>query len=122
MIRQGEIKSLINLDLDFLRSYAQSHPDPWGTSQPHNAHKETPFPHIMGLESRLASGQITPLSVFHSSVMCAPKELQSPDGMITMDNIQETFGPEFKPQYAVLNEFEQFCKDNWVIEVRCLCF
>ena len=111
---------MINLDLDFLRSYAQTRPDPWGTSQPHNAYEETTdFRDIIGLKTRLESRHITSLSVFHQSVKCAPTRLESPGNMITMDSVKESFGPGFEPQYTALNEFEQFCKDRWGIGVHC---
>ena len=115
IVPQGEIKSLINLDLDFLRSYGQTRPDPWGTSQPHNAYKETTlvFRPIVGHETRLESHQITPQSVFHQSVMYSPAILKSPEYMTTMKLITDSFGPGFAPQYPPLNEFEQYCKDNW---------
>ncbi|KAM5531106.1 hypothetical protein V8D89_015220 [Ganoderma adspersum] len=116
----GEIKSLINLDLDFLRSYAQIRPDPWGTSQPHNAYKETPLPFrpFVGHETRLESHQITPQSVFHQSIMYSPAILKSPEYMTTMKLITDSFGPGFAPQYPALNEFEQYCKDHWDTGLR----
>ncbi|KAI1789975.1 hypothetical protein LXA43DRAFT_538200 [Ganoderma leucocontextum] len=116
----GEIRSLINLDLDFLRSYAQTRPDPWGTSQPHNAYMDTSFAQrpVVGHETRLQSGQITPQSVFHQSVMYSPAQLQSPDYMITMNIIEQSFGHGFAPQYPALNEFEQYCKDHWGTGLR----
>ena len=120
MVPQGEVESLIDLDLDFLRSYAQTRPDPWGTSQPHNAYEETPVLQcpVIGHETRLDSGDITIQSVFHQSVMYYPAILKSPEDMITMTLIADSFGPGFAPQYSVLNEFEQYCKDHWDTGVR----
>ncbi|KAJ7739230.1 hypothetical protein DFH07DRAFT_78654 [Mycena maculata] len=111
----GEIQSLVNLDLDFLRSYSQVKPEPWGTSQPHNAYKETPIYErpIVGHETRLQSGQITTQTVFHESIKYSPQQLTSPDYMITMTIIQQQFGSGFTPQYPALNEFEKYCKDHW---------
>ncbi|KAG7096249.1 hypothetical protein E1B28_003698 [Marasmius oreades] len=111
----GEIQNLINLDLEFLRSYAQPNPDPWGTSQPHNAYEETStvLKPIIGHETRLESGQLTPQAVFHSSIQFSPQKLDSPDYMITMSIVEKKFGSGFQPQYPPLNEFEQYCKDHW---------
>ncbi|PIL30984.1 hypothetical protein GSI_05677 [Ganoderma sinense ZZ0214-1] len=110
----GEVESLINLDLDLLRLYSQTCPDPWGTSQPHNAYKETSVAqrHTVGHETRLRSGLITPQSVFHPSLMYSPAstQLQSPDYMVTMNIITESFGPV---SYPTLNVFERHCKDRW---------
>ncbi|KAF8179330.1 hypothetical protein K438DRAFT_1603901 [Mycena galopus ATCC 62051] len=111
----GEIKSLINLDLEFLRSYSQAKPDAWGTSQPHNGYEETPLPArlFMGHKTRLEDGQITEQSVFHQSVDYSPQQLTSPNHMLTMSIIQQKFGPGFVAQHPALNEFEQYCKDHW---------
>ncbi|KAE9395187.1 hypothetical protein BT96DRAFT_885850 [Gymnopus androsaceus JB14] len=111
----GEIQSLVNLDLDFLRSYAQAAPEAWGTSQPHNAYMETPIyiRPVIGHETRLESKQITQNSVFHESVKYSPQQLKSPDYMVTMTFIQKYFGSGFVPQYPPLNTFEQYCKDHW---------
>lgn len=107
---------MIDLDLDFLRSYAQAHPNPWGTSQPHNAYKGMNLlqRRVIGHKTRLESGQITPQSVFHLSVMYSPaqRKLQSPNYMITLDMIRWSFGYDLA-QYPALNEFEQYCKDYW---------
>ena len=111
---------MIDLDVDFLRSYAQTNPDPWGTSQPHNAYIETSLALrlIVGHETRLEGGQIMPQSVFHQSVKESPTQLESPEYMITMDIIKQSFGSGFTPQYPALNEFEQYCKDHWGGAVR----
>lgn len=111
----GELASLIDIDLDFLRTFAQVKPDPWGTSQPHNAYKETSLAlrPVIGHETRLESNQIVQQSVFHESVRYSPQQLASPDYMITMSIIEKKFGSGFIPQYPVLNEFEQLCKDHW---------
>jgi hypothetical protein len=112
---QGEIKSLVNLDLDFLRSYSQANPDPWGTSQPHNAYMETPIilRPVVGHETRLESSQIDPEAAFHESIKYSPQQLTSPIYMITMTIIQQQFGAGFAPHYQPLNEFEKYCKDHW---------
>ena len=73
---------------------------------------------IIGHKTRLESGQITQESVFHQSVMYSPAQLQSPKHMITMNIIEQSFGPGFRPQYPALNEFEQYCKDHWGTGVR----
>ncbi|KIK01582.1 hypothetical protein K443DRAFT_98321 [Laccaria amethystina LaAM-08-1] len=111
----GELTSLIDIDLEFLRTFAQVQPDPWGTSQPHNAYKETSVAlrPIIGHETRLESNQIVQQSIFHESVRHSPQQLTSPDYMITMSIIQNTFGSGFEPQYLALNEFEQYCRDHW---------
>lgn len=111
----GKLKSFIDIDLKFLRTFAQVKPNPWGTSQPHNAYKDTPIAlrPIIGHETRLESNQIVQQSVFHESVRYSPQQLASPDYMITMSIIQKKFGSDFKPQYLALNEFEQYCKDHW---------
>ena len=111
---------MINLDLDYLRSYSQARPDPWGTSQPHNAYEETSWLQflVIGHETRLESRQITPQSAFHASVMYSPEQLQSPKYMVTMKIIKQSFGDGFKPDYPALNTFEQYCKDHWGTGVR----
>nr|VWP01894.1 Cell morphogenesis protein (Cell morphogenesis protein PAG1) [Ganoderma boninense] len=105
----GEVESFINLDLDLLRSYAQIRPEPWGASQPHNAYKETSVAQqpIVGHETRLQSGLITSQSVFHPSLLYSPAsaQLQSPDYMVTMNIITESFG---SVSYSTLNQFEQY--------------
>lgn len=73
---------------------------------------------VVGHKTRLESGQITPDTVFHQSVMLSPPHLQSPTYMITMDIIKQSFGSGFTPQYPALNEFEQYCKDHWGGGVR----
>ncbi|KAI0767193.1 hypothetical protein C8Q74DRAFT_938030 [Fomes fomentarius] len=111
----GEIKDLISLDLEYLRLYSQPRPDPWGTSQPHNAFKETSLllQPIMRAETRLTSKHITVESVLHESVKYSPQKLTSPDFMATLSIIQQNLGSGFAPQYPPLNEFEQYCKDHW---------
>ena len=121
---QGEIQSIVDLDLDFLRSARQQKPDPWGTSQPHNAYMETsilqrPF---VGHETRLESGQITLPSnflQFHESVDYSPQKLAFPDYMTSLSLITQKLGSGFKPNYPPLNDFENSCKNNWTnIPVR----
>lgn len=111
----GEIKSFINLDLDFLLASKQPQPQPWGTSQPHNAYEELPFLEkpVIGHETRLESKQITADSVLHASIEFSPQKLDSPDYMVTLEKLVKEFGPSFKPQYPPLNEFEEYCRDNW---------
>lgn len=103
------------MDLEYLRLYSQPQPDPWGTSQPHNAFKETSLLQqpIMGAETRLTSKHITVQSVLHESVKYSPQKLTSPIFMATLSIIQQHLGSGFAPQYAPLNEFEQYCKDHW---------
>ncbi|KAK7061252.1 hypothetical protein R3P38DRAFT_650227 [Favolaschia claudopus] len=116
----GEIHSLnlLALDLPFLRSYAQPKPEPWGTSQPHNAYIETPLilRAAYGHETRLESGRITnSKAVFHESVKYSPGELKSSEFMVTMGALQNKFdsGEGWGPKYEEMNEFEKFCKDEW---------
>ncbi|KAG7096272.1 hypothetical protein E1B28_003720 [Marasmius oreades] len=120
----GEIEEFVNLDVKFLRSFAQPNPDPWGTSQPHNAYMETKpeYQFLVGHETRLESLQITKESMFHESIRFSPQKLDSPDSVITMTIIKEEFGSGFEPQYSPLNDFEQYCKDHWgvrgILEAR----
>lgn len=111
----GEIKSFVELDLVFLRSTRQQKPEPWGTSQPHNAYMETPFAlrPVVGHETRLESEQITPTSIFHKSLEFSPQNLTSKDYMVTTTIIQQKFGSGFHYIYPPLNEFEAYCKNNW---------
>ncbi|KAG1770297.1 hypothetical protein EV702DRAFT_672375 [Suillus placidus] len=111
----GEIKSFIALDIDFLRSTRQANPEPWGTSQPHNAYIESDYVTrvVVGHENRLESKQITTTSVFHQSLEFSPQKLVSPDYMVTTSIMQKEFGSGFRPDYPPLNEFEAYCKNNW---------
>ncbi|KAG2126840.1 hypothetical protein DEU56DRAFT_537692 [Suillus clintonianus] len=111
----GEIKSFVELDLDFLRSTRQQNPDPWGTSQPHNAYMETSWVGgiIYGHETRLQSGQITTTSPFHQSLQFSPQTLTAPKYMVTTSIIQKQFGTGYYPDYPPLNEFEEYCRTNW---------
>ncbi|KAG1730063.1 hypothetical protein EDB19DRAFT_1390625 [Suillus lakei] len=111
----GEIKSFIEIDLEFLRSTRQLNPEPWGTSQPHNAYMESSYATrlIVGHETRLESGQITTTSTFHQSLEFSPQTLVSPDYMTTSSLIQKAFGSGFRPNRPPLNEFEAYCKNNW---------
>lgn len=111
----GEIKSFVALDTDFLRSTRQQKPEPWGTSQPHNAYIESDYLTriVVGHENRLQSKQITSSSVFHQSLEFSPQKLVSPDYMVTTSIIQKEFGSGFHPDYPALNEFEAYCKNNW---------
>ncbi|KAG2341484.1 hypothetical protein BDR05DRAFT_888086 [Suillus weaverae] len=111
----GEIKSFITLDTDFLRSTRQANPEPWGTSQPHNAYVESDFLTriLVGVENRLESKQITTTSVFHQSLEFSPQKLSSPRYMVTTSIMQNEFGSGFRPDYPALNEFEAYCKNNW---------
>ncbi|KIK97192.1 hypothetical protein PAXRUDRAFT_825167 [Paxillus rubicundulus Ve08.2h10] len=111
----GEVQSIIELDLDFLRSYEQPNPDPWGTSQPQNAYMETPvlLRPIVGHETRLESQQIQKTSLFHESNKYAPQSLQAPDHMVTMTLIGKQFGSGFQPTFVAMNDFEQYCKERW---------
>ncbi|KIK42593.1 hypothetical protein CY34DRAFT_83287 [Suillus luteus UH-Slu-Lm8-n1] len=111
----GEIKSFVALDTDFLRSTRQQKPEPWGTSQPHNAYIESDYLTriVVGHENRLQSKQITSTSVFHQSLEFSPQKLVSPDYMVTTSIIQKEFGSGFHPDHPALNEFEAYCKNNW---------
>lgn len=111
----GEIKSFVALDTDFLRSTRQQKPEPWGTSQPHNAYIESDYLTriLVGHENRLQSKQITSTSVFHQSLEFSPQKLVSPDYMVTTSIIQKEFGSGFHPDHPALNEFEAYCKNNW---------
>ncbi|KAJ6476479.1 hypothetical protein C8R47DRAFT_1052124 [Mycena vitilis] len=115
----GEIKSFVNLDLEFLRSYSQPGPEPWGTSQPHNAYMELPraLRPLIGNKTRLESDQITADSLFHESVKYSPDVLTSPEKMLTMRTLEERFGVGFA-RYSALNEFEKHCKDQWGSKLR----
>ncbi|KAF9225781.1 hypothetical protein BS17DRAFT_699538 [Gyrodon lividus] len=111
----GEVQHIIELDLEFLRSYEQLNPDPWGTSQPHNAYMETSIIQrpIVGHETRLESKQIEKNSLFHESNKYAPQSLKDPDYMVTMTLIAKEFGSGFQPSIAPMNDFEQYCKEHW---------
>ncbi|KAH8109828.1 hypothetical protein DFH11DRAFT_1624702 [Phellopilus nigrolimitatus] len=111
----GEVKSLINLDLGFLRRSGQPKPDPWGTSQPHNAYEELSFAQkpIIGHQTRLQSAQIASDSVFHESVKFSPTALKDPTYMVTLDTLKNAFGGSWVPKSPALNAFEKECKDNW---------
>ncbi|KAF8843827.1 hypothetical protein BDN67DRAFT_896152 [Paxillus ammoniavirescens] len=111
----GEVQSVIELDLEFLRSYEQPKADPWGASQPHNAYIETPIIQrpIVGRETRLESKQIEKNSLFHESNKYAPQSLKAPDYMVTMTLIEKQFGSGYQPTFPKLNDFEKYCKENW---------
>ncbi|KAG2063706.1 hypothetical protein BDR04DRAFT_1137594 [Suillus decipiens] len=91
----GEIKSFIEIDLEFLISTRQHSPEPWGTSQPHNAK------------------HLTKNCTFHQSVAASPQKLKSPMYMTTTGEILKAFGSGSSLQYADLNKFEEYCKKNW---------
>ncbi|KAH7921292.1 hypothetical protein BV22DRAFT_1132387 [Leucogyrophana mollusca] len=111
----GEIESFVDLDLEFLESARQQKPDPWGTSQPHNAYMDLPLTQriVIGHKTRLQSEQISPDSVFHESLKYSPQSLVSSDYMVTLSLLEEAFGPKFQPDYPPLNEFEYQCKERW---------
>ncbi|KIK79435.1 hypothetical protein PAXRUDRAFT_161314 [Paxillus rubicundulus Ve08.2h10] len=111
----GEVQSIIELDLEFLRSYGQVKPDPWGTSQPHNAYLGTPIPQrpIVGHETRLDSKQIEKTSLLHESNKYAPQSLKEPDYMATLALIEKEFGSGYQPTFPKLNDFEKYCKEHW---------
>lgn len=110
----GEIKSFINLDLDFIKGSKQTNPDPWGTSQPHNAFEEAPiYEKATGSENRLASGIMTKTIHFHESVKYSPMKLTHSYDMITLNNLDQSFGSGWQPTYVPLNDFEQECKNTW---------
>ncbi|KAF9236668.1 hypothetical protein BU15DRAFT_76766 [Melanogaster broomeanus] len=111
----GEVQQIIELDLEFLRSYEQLNPDPWGMSQPHNAYMETPILQrpVVGHETRLESGQIEKTSFFHESNKYAPQNLKDPSYMVTMSLIAKQFGSGFQPGFASMNKFEKDCQEHW---------
>ncbi|KAL0572523.1 hypothetical protein V5O48_009438 [Marasmius crinis-equi] len=128
----GELQSLvksINLDLTFLRSYAQVRPDPWGTSQPHNTYEGTCWLEklFVGRETRLESGQIDTEPMFHESNKFTPWNLSLMDLLtilipwkpspINLLTIYLTLAWKHRwsplPHIAPLNSFEQQCKDDW---------
>ncbi|KAG2146796.1 hypothetical protein DEU56DRAFT_931058 [Suillus clintonianus] len=111
----GEIESFVDLDLDFLQSTRQQNPEPWGTSQPHNAYSESSLAMqaIVGHETRLQSKQINKDSDFHKSLEKSPQKLTSPQYMITNTIIKNELGAGFQPKYVALNAFETKCKNNW---------
>lgn len=111
---QGEIKSFVNLDLDFLEGCKQPNPVAWGTSQPHNEYAHWPIP--FSEKNHLESGQITKDSSFHQSLKFAPtkQQLVEPDNMVTLDILQKAFGSSWTPSYPTLNNFEQKCKNEWL--------
>jgi len=115
----GEIQSFIAVDLDYLLLTRQPNPDqPWGETQPHNSYDETPnflTRQILGHETRLSSGQITPNDVFHESLRVAPTKLtcKDPQDMITLNDVKAKFGRDWAPTFAPLNEFEKKCKEQW---------
>ncbi|KAG2063174.1 hypothetical protein BDR04DRAFT_587290, partial [Suillus decipiens] len=111
----GEITSFIELDLEFLQSTRQQKPEPWGTSEPHNAYMECSISDqlVLGHETCLESGQITATSTFHQSLEFSPQKLTSPKYMVTANIIQKEFGSGFHWSYPPLNEFGMYCKKNW---------
>lgn len=110
----GEVKSFIELDLEFLRSTRQHNPEPWGTSQPHNSYMESLIAMriLVGVKTRLEDGLITGVSTLHQSLALSPQVLKSPDDMSTTSKLKALVSG-FKLKYAPLNEFETYCKDNW---------
>ncbi|KAJ7021724.1 hypothetical protein C8F04DRAFT_1322461, partial [Mycena alexandri] len=116
----GELhqEKVVCLDLEFLRSYSQPKPDKWGTSQPHNAYKESlgPVRPFVGRATRLESRQITRDSHFHQSIEHgdhSPQTLENAEYMITMTIIKQKFGGGWVPRYQGLNMFEAHCKSQW---------
>lgn len=111
----GEIQDFIHLDLTFIEQSGQVKPDPWGTSQPHNAYDDLSLPEklVIGHETRLESKQITQDATFHPSIAVAPVKLDKPTYMITLDSLKKAFGASWTPTYSTLNAFEQRCKDHW---------
>lgn len=118
----------MNLDLNFLQRSEQINPDPWGTSQPHNAYEELPdnvAKLLIGHETRLESGQITEQSSFHQSVAVAPSKLDNPKYMVTLETLKSGFSHGWAPTYADYNSFELECKEKWgkpQVSIRYLPF
>ncbi|PCH34858.1 hypothetical protein WOLCODRAFT_133642 [Wolfiporia cocos MD-104 SS10] len=111
----GEISSFINIDLDFLRQSGQKRPEPWATSQPHNAYENLKraekWPMIE--KTRLESGQIARDAQFHRSVLAAPTKLDIPKYMITLNTLKGKFGSNWEPDCPDLNLFEEHCIEEW---------
>lgn len=84
-------------------------------SQPHDAYEETPLKDrlAVGCETRLESGQIKSGLILHASIEFAPLKLKDPENMITLENLQSSFGSQWKPKYAEMNDFEKYCRDHW---------
>ncbi|KAK7013283.1 hypothetical protein R3P38DRAFT_1510203 [Favolaschia claudopus] len=112
----GEILALklFNLDEAFLIRSKQSTPrDDWGTSEPHNAYRETPTKYkyiAIHAQSRLESGDITSSIKFHESWKYAPNTLKDAYHMVTRKQLEEKFG---SLNYVGLNEWEGKRKDHW---------
>ncbi|KAG2340461.1 hypothetical protein BDR05DRAFT_536611 [Suillus weaverae] len=109
----GEIKSFVELDLEFLQSTRQHNPEPWGTSQPHNSYMECLLALRIAFGCKTRLGFITEDSTLHQSLADSPQVLKSPDNMSTTIEILKALGSGFNSQYAPLNEYEAYCKNNW---------
>ncbi|KAF8464535.1 hypothetical protein DFH94DRAFT_640158 [Russula ochroleuca] len=113
----GEIKnlSLFDLDYDFIERSKQPSPrSDWGSSQPHNAYKETPMwmktAQLIHAQNRLESGDITRRISYHISWKYAPSRPRDPYDMITRSALETKFRTT---TYVALNDYEKGCKDRW---------
>jgi hypothetical protein len=116
-MQQGEIKnlSLFDLDYDFIERSKQPSPrSDWGSSQPHNAYKETPMwmktAQLIHAQNRLESGDITRRISYHISWKYAPSRPRDPYDMITRSALETKFRTT---TYVALNDYEKGCKDRW---------
>lgn len=92
----------------------QDDPEPWGSSQPHNAHMEMmsrihlPIRHGTRLELK----QLNALSTLHLSWNNTPETLKYPRFMITADAVRQTRANS-SPPVPSLNQFEIHCMNHW---------
>ncbi|KAG2337822.1 hypothetical protein BDR05DRAFT_1004698 [Suillus weaverae] len=82
---------------DIALFWMEANPEPWGTSQPHNAYMESNYVTriVVGHKNHLKSKQITTTSVFHQSLEFSPQNLVSPNYMVTTSITQKEFGLDF---------------------------
>ncbi|KAF9230976.1 hypothetical protein BU15DRAFT_68720 [Melanogaster broomeanus] len=97
----GEVQQIIELDLEFLRSYEQLNPDPWGIEQ------------LSGMKHALKADRSIRLPSSHESNKYAPQNLKDPSYMVTMSLIAKQFGSGFQPGFASMNNFEKYCQEHW---------
>lgn len=110
----GEIEDIVHLHLYHLWMSRQDDPEPWGSSQPHNAHMEMmsrihlPIRHGTRLELK----QLNALSTLHLSWNNTPETLKYPRFMITADAVRQTRANS-SPPVPSLNQFEIHCMNHW---------
>ncbi|KAG2355455.1 hypothetical protein BDR07DRAFT_1426091 [Suillus spraguei] len=111
----GEIKSFIEVDIPFLRSIRQEKLEPWGTTLPHDAFKESAYSHQATLrhENPVHSEHITVDYELHKSVEAhlSSTQLSSAHAAST-GFLLKIFGSR-PMNYVPLNEFEDYCKSHW---------